>query len=400
MTKENSRQPRPSLPEPSADARAASLELCQYIAAEIVAAGGWIPFSRYMGLALYAPGLGYYSGGAQKFGAAGDFITAPELTPLFAHTLAAQVEQIMANSTAQILEAGAGSGALAAELLLELERRGSLPQRYLILELSGELRARQQTTLNERAPQLAPCVAWLDALPKSFSGLVLGNEVLDAMPVALIEWRNDELNPAGKPGIHERGVRLGEHSGFAWATRPAQGALLQAAQALAVEAPYVSEIGLAARAWIAEFGRILECGALLLLDYGFPQAEYYFPQRASGTLMCHYRHHAHGDPLWWPGLNDITAHIDFTAIAEAGFAAGLDVLGYTSQAQFLLGCGITEVLGRLPDTSGKAYLSAARNVGKLIGPHEMGELFKVIALGRGLKQPLLGFGRGDRLHTL
>ncbi|MDD5176654.1 MAG: SAM-dependent methyltransferase [Sterolibacterium sp.] len=396
MTKDNSRV---SLPEPSADARAASLELCRHIAAEIAAANGWIPFSRYMELALYAPGLGYYSGGAQKFGAAGDFITAPELTPLFAHTLAAQVEQIMASSAAQILEVGAGSGTLAAELLLELERRGSLPQRYLILELSGELRARQQATLAGRAPQLAQRVAWLDRLPQSFAGLVLGNEVLDAMPVALVEWR-DEDNSASQPGIHERGVTLGEQGGFAWATRPAQSALLQAARALAVEAPYVSEIGLAGRTWIAEFGRILECGALLLIDYGFPQAEYYFPQRAGGTLMCHYRHHAHSDPLWWPGLNDITAHIDFTAIAEAGFGAGLDVLGYTSQAQFLLGCGITEVLSRLPDTASKAYLSEARNVGKLIAPHEMGELFKVIALGRNLKQPLLGFARGDRLHTL
>ena len=388
-----------SLPEPSAEARAASAAVCALIAGEITAAGGWISFTRYMELALYAPGLGYYSGGSQKFGAAGDFITAPELTPLFAHTLAVQVAQVLASSTPQILEVGAGRGSLAAQLLLELERSNRLPERYLILEVSGELRARQHQTLLQVAPHLAPRVAWLDALPPSFAGLVLGNEVLDAMPVAVVEWRGPAVAT-----ILERGVTLDERGAFTWATRPAQGELLVAAQALAEEVPingpYVSEINLAARAWLREWGRILERGAVLLLDYGFPRAEYYFPQRSSGTLMCHYRHHAHDDPLWWPGLNDITAHVDFTAIAQAGFDAGLEVLGYTSQGQFLINCGITEILGRLPNDGGKLFLSQSRNVGKLISPHEMGELFKVIALGRGLKEPLLGFARGDRLHTL
>jgi SAM-dependent MidA family methyltransferase len=389
---------RLSLPEPSADARAASAALRERIASEIVAAGGWISFARYMELALYAPGLGYYSGGAQKFGAAGDFITAPEITPLFAHTLAMTAAQVMANSARRILEAGAGSGVLAAELLLELERIGSLPDEYLILDLSGELRARQQETLRERVPHLLDRVVWLDTLPQQFSGLVLGNEVLDAMPVAIVEWHDDRASP----GIAERGVTLDGHGAFAWALRPAQGALLEAAQALNIEAPYVSEIGLVASTWVAEWGRRLECGALLLIDYGFPRREFYHPQRSSGTLMCHYRHHAHDDPFWWPGLNDITAHIDFTAIAEAGFDAGLGVLGYTNQARFLLNCGITEQLGRLLGTGDKAYLSAARNVDKLISPNEMGELFKVIAFARGsgLKQPLPGFATGDRLHTL
>ena len=389
----------PTLPEPSPDARAASAALCALIAEEIAAAGGWIAFSRYMELALYAPGLGYYSGGARKFGAAGDFITAPELTPLFAQTVAAQAVQIMAASAARILEAGAGSGVMAAELLCELERRAALPERYLILELSGELRARQQTTLAERVPHLLDRVAWLDSLPQTFSGLVLGNEVLDAMPAALVEWRNEHPGAAGVAEILERGVSLGEQGGFAWAERPAQGALLQAVQSLSVEAPCVSEIGLAARAWIAEWGRILERGALLLFDYGFPRREYYHPQRSRGTLMCHYRHHAHDDPLWWPGLNDITAHVDFTAIAEAGFEAGLEVLGYAGQAQFLFNCGITEMLGRLDNTD-KASIAETRNAGKLISPNEMGELFKVIALGRGIKEPLLGFSRNDRRHAL
>jgi SAM-dependent MidA family methyltransferase len=307
---------------------------------------------------------------------------------------------IMTQSARQILEIGAGSGTLAVELLLELERLGSLPDEYRILELSGELRARQQAALRERAPQLLGRVAWLDTLPQKFSGLVLGNEVLDAMPASVVEWHESES--AEIPGIAERGVMLDDQGGFVWANRPAQGLLLQAAQGLGSEGPYpyTSEIGLAASAWVAEWGQRLECGALLLIDYGFPRPEFYHPQRSNGTLMCHYRHHAHDDPFWWPGLNDITAHVDFTAIAEAGFEAGLDVLGYTSQANFLLDCGITEVLGRLPNDGGKVYVGEARNVAKLLSPGEMGELFKVIALGRGLDRPLAGFITGDRLHTL
>lgn len=391
---------RPVLPEPSADARTASAALRAQIAGEIAAVGGWIAFSRYMELALYTPGLGYYSGGAQKFGAAGDFITAPEITPLFSRTLAIPAAWIMAHSARQILEAGAGSGLLAAELLLELERIDKLPDEYLILDLSGELRARQAETLNAKAPHLLERIRWLDTLPERFSGLVLGNELLDAMPVAIVEWHDDVSTQT--QGIAERGVTLNDQGAFAWARRPAQGALLAAAQALNIGAPcpYISEIGLAASAWVSEWARRLDSGALLLIDYGFPRAEFYHLQRSSGTLMCHYRHHAHDDPFWWPGLNDITAHIDFTAIAEAGFDAGLDVLGYTNQARFLLNCGIGEQLRRLPNDGGKAYLSAARNVDKLISPNEMGELFKVIALGRGLPRSLPGFISGDRLHTL
>ncbi len=386
------------MPEPSADARTASTALRERIAGEIAAAGGWISFARYMELALYAPGLGYYSGGSQKFGAAGDFITAPEITPLFSRTLALPAAQVMANSARRILEVGAGSGILAAELLLELERLGSLPDQYLILDLSGELRARQQETLREHAAHLLSRVSWLDALPKQYSGLVLGNEVLDAMPVALVEWHAEGTTQA--PEIAERGVSLDGEGAFVWARRAVQGALLEAAQALNIEAPYVSEIGLAAAAWVAEWGRCLESGALLLCDYGFPRPEYYHPQRSNGTLMCHYRHHAHDDPFWWPGLNDITAHVDFTAIAEAGFDAGLDVLGYTTQARFLLNCGITAQLERQSGAGDKAYLIASRQVDKLISPNEMGELFKVIAFGRGLQRALPGFIPGDRLHTL
>ena len=380
-----------SLPRPDADALAASAALSRRIADEIAAGDGWMPFSRFMELALYAPGLGYYSGGSQKFGAAGDFITAPELTPLFARSLAVQAAQIMAASAPEIIEIGAGSGVLAAELLLALEARQALPERYRILELSAELRQRQGRTLADRAPHLAARVEWMEGLPARCSGLVLANEVLDAMPVALVTWQED--------GLAERGV-VNSDAGFAWADRAATGPLLAAAQALPVAPPYLSEIGLAGAAWVAEWGRSIERGALLLIDYGYPQREYYHGQRHRGTLMCHYRHHHHEDPLWLPGLNDITAHVDFTAIASAAFDAGLEVLGYTTQAQFLLNCGITDLLSALQDQGDKIYLSASRAVGKLLSPAEMGEQFKVIALARGLETPLLGFSQGDRCHAL
>ena len=380
-----------TMPEPPPDAAESSRELAALIVDEIERAGGWIPFARYMELALYAPGLGYYSGGARKFGAAGDFVTASELSPLFAEALAAQLEPVLAASAPRVLEAGAGSGALALGLLRELERRGALPERYEILELSGELRARQQETL-AAAPQLAARVGWLDALPEQFSGAVVANELLDALPVNIVAWRED--------GIFERGVALAD-GGFAWRERPAEGALLAVSQGLTfVQPPYVSEIALAARAWIAEWCRILRHGALLLIDYGFPQREYYHPQRAEGTLMCHYRHHAHGDPFWLPGLNDLTAHVDFTAAAEAGHDAGLEVLGYASQAQFLLNCGLARLLEARQADGAAAYAALASGVQKLISPAEMGELFKVLALGKEIGKPLAGFARGDRLHAL
>jgi SAM-dependent MidA family methyltransferase len=345
-----------------------------------------------MELALYAPGLGYYTGGSVKFGASGDFITAPEISPLFARTVAAQIEQIMCASQPAVFEAGAGSGALAAELLLELERRGCTPERYAILDLSGELISRQRETLAQRAPHMLARVEWLSQLPETWDGAVIGNELLDALPVELLEWSSE--------GIFERGV-VGDASGnFAWSARPAQGAILEAAKSITVTPPFRSEIGLAGSAWIAEWGHRLRQGALLLFDYGFPRREFYHPQRASGTLMCHYRHHAHDDPFWWPGLSDITAHVDFTAVAEVGFSAGLDVLGYTSQAAFLFNCGLTESLARSDVADSRSYLSQARAVDKLINPAEMGELFKVIALGCGITEPLVGFSRGDRTHTL
>ncbi len=384
-----------TLPLPTADALACSAALCSRIVAEIDAAGGWIGFDRFMDLVLYTPGMGYYAGGAHKFGAAGDFLTAPELSDVFAQALGAQVAQLLALGAPQIIEVGAGSGQLAADLLLELDRRDRLPERYCILELSGELRARQQATLSTRVPQFLPRLCWLECLPEDFDGLVLANEVLDAMPVHLAVWNGED--------IAERGVAM-DNGQFTWRDRPAGGRLRERAQALAAAcaiAPgYLSEISLLAPAWIAQWAAILRRGALLLIDYGFPRHEYYHPQRDAGTLMCHYRQHAHAEPFFLPGLQDMTAHVDFTAIVEAGCEAGLELLGYSTQASFLFNCGLTEILARTPASEPLRYLPLASAVQKLISPAEMGELFKVIALGKGISEPLLGFANGDRSATL
>ena len=395
-----------ALPAPDADALAYSAALVQRISAEIIQAGGWIGFHRFMELALYAPGMGYYSGGAHKFGAAGDFVTAPELSATFAQTLAVQAVQIFALSAPAIIEVGAGSGRLAADLLLELELRGALPESYGILELSGQLRARQQATLAERAPHLLERLVWLDRLPEHFDGLVFANELLDALPVHLVVWQGGKTHQTEKTaiGIDERGVGLGDDGQFVWIDRPANGYLLEHAQALAAECAipscYLSEINLAASAWTAAWARILGRGALLLIDYGFPRHEYYHPQRDTGTLMCHYRHHSHEEPFYLPGLQDITAHVDFTAIAETGCAAGLDFIGYTTQSSFLINCCLTEILSRTSAEDLLHYLPLAKAAQKLISPAEMGELFKVIALGKGIAEPLIGFLHGERSATL
>ena len=378
----------PPLPEPSAEAREHSEKTSALVRQEIEAAAGWIPFSRYMELALYAPGLGYYSAGMHKFGAAGDFVTAPEISALFGRTLARQAAQVLPLAAGNILEIGAGSGRLAFDLLTELDRLGSLPERYLILEVSADLRERQRRLLQPYAPR----VIWLDALPAAFSGLVLGNEVLDAMPVHLVAWRED--------GIYERGVSR-EDGAFRWSERKlAGGELFDAAAGLHVPPGTVSEISLAARGFIATLADMLEQGVILMLDYGFGESEYYHPQRNTGTLMCHTRHHAHDDPFYLPGLQDITAHVDFTAIAMTGIAHGLNFLGYTSQAHFLLNCGITDLLAETPPEKASAYLPLSSQAQKLLNPAEMGELFKVIALGKGIDVPLIGFVRGDKSRML
>jgi SAM-dependent MidA family methyltransferase len=341
---------------------------------EIDRAGGWISFARYMELALYEPGLGYYAAGAHKFGRAGDFVTAPELGALFGRTLARQLTAL----PGPVLEFGAGSGALAETLLAHGV------QDYCILETSGELRARQAARLGSRA-------AWLDRLPERWRGVVIANEVVDAMPAHAVAWRDG--------GILERGVAWSS-GGLAWSERPAEGELLEHASALGVTPPYESEIGLAARAWMRSMAERLDEGVILVVDYGFPRHEYYHPQRTGGTLMCHYRHRAHADPFAHPGEQDITVHVDFSGLAEAAAESGLEVLGYTTQAQFLVNCGITDVLGEANVEQALHYAPLAAEAQKLLSPAEMGELFKVLAVGRGVREPLLGFARGDRVASL
>lgn len=366
------------------------------IGAEIRANGGWIGFSCFMERALYAPSLGYYSGGLQKFGREGDFLTSPEISPLFGEALANQVAQVIRLSAPNLLEIGAGSGRLAADLLGALAALGALPERYEILELSAELRARQAETLRARVPHLAGHVSWRNDLPEAFSGCVLGNEVLDAMPFHLVVWRDG--------GIFERGVALVEAGGFRWEDRPASGRLLEAARALPIKPPvegdYLGEIGLASRAWVSEWGRRLVRGALILLDYGYPRPELYLPTRREGTAQSFHRHRADAELLALPGLKDITAFVDFSAMAEAADEAGLCVEGYTSQAHFLANCGLLERLSACGESDSLAYLQASRAMQRLISPGEMGESFKAIAFGREIEEPLLGFMRGDRTHRL
>lgn len=336
---------------------------------------------------MYAPALGYYAAGSRKFGAAGDFITAPEMTPLFGQTVAHQVAQILELTGGGILELGAGSGALAVDMLEELQRLGCMPVRYSIFEPSPELAQRQQQRVHRSLPAVFDRVEWADTLPERFVGVVIGNEVLDALPVHILAWREQ--------GLFERGVAV-QGDALVWEERPASEALRAMAEPITVTAPYVSEISPAAADMVSHLGDRIECGAALFIDYGFPRAEYYHPQRSSGTMMCHYRHHVHDNPFFLPGLQDVTSHVDFTAVAEAGSDAGCQLAGYTTLAQFLLNCGITELLARTPAEEASAYLPRAAPVQKLLSPSEMGELFKVIALSRGIDASLLGFIAGDR----
>ncbi|HEY4373906.1 MAG TPA: SAM-dependent methyltransferase [Burkholderiales bacterium] len=379
------------LPAPAADALAHSGRVTAHIGAEIAAAGGWLAFERYMDLALYAPGLGYYAAGAAKFGAAGDFVTAPEISSLFGQSLARQVAQVLAASSPHVLEFGAGTGKLAADVLNSL---GAACQSYAILEPSPDLRARQAETLRRLAPAHTAKARWLDQLPAQFAGAVIANEVIDAMPVHLVH--------ASEGDITERGVTLDAENRFAWADRPASGTVLDEAQTLGLnqEHDYLTEINLAARAWVTALAGMLTKGAALIIDYGFPAREYYHPQRNRGTLMCHYRHHAHADPFLWPGLTDITAHVDFTALADSAEAAGLALAGYTSQAAFLLDCGLTDLLAQVPAADSARYLPLTNQANRLISPAEMGELFKVMLLTRDLAIEPLGFRSSDRSHRL
>ena len=381
-----------SLPEPAPDALAASHALQQQIADEIARCDGAIPFARFMELALYAPRLGYYSGGAAKLGAAGDFTTAPELSSLYGAALAQTAAAIIAQSAPNLLEFGAGTGKLARDVLTELAALGVTVEHYDILDLSGELRARQQEALRD-----FPQVRWLDDFPASFSGGVLANEVLDAMPVHLVRKDGDAWQ--------ELMVTV-EQGAFAFTPRPLGEALAaqlarQVGEAALLPDGYVTELHPLGGAFMASLARMLQAGrgAAILVDYGFPAHEYYLEQRNAGTVMCHYRHHAHPDPFYLPGLQDITAHVDFTAMALAAQDAGLDVLGYMNQASFLIAAGIGDLLLRYDPADPKRYLPQANAVQKLLSPAEMGELFKVLVVGHGVRLPE-ALARADRSHRL
>ncbi|APV49841.1 hypothetical protein BWI17_09210 [Betaproteobacteria bacterium GR16-43] len=373
------------LPPPSPEAAEHSRRLAEHIAEAIADAGDWIPFSRYMDLALYAPGLGYYAAGSRKFGTEGDFVTAPEISPMFAKCLALNVRQVLDKCGGDVLELGPGSGKLAADLFGELKAQGAAPARYLLLEVSPDLRERQRVLLAQRFPDDIGRFTWIDAMPASIRGVVIANEVVDVVPFDLVRRHQGELL--------ERGVIVTE-AGFAWDDqRMPEGDLLRRAKNVIPpgDYDYLTEVGLAGEALARTIAGALEAGVAYFIDYGFTQREFYHPQRSMGTLRCHYRHRFHGDPFFLPGLQDITAHVDFTAIGAAAESAGAEVIGFTTQAYFLISSGLAVLVSEGDPNMTLSRLKATSAVHRLISPSEMGELFKVLAFGKGIDSPLLGF---------
>ena len=397
-----------TLPTPSPEATSQSQQLAKLIEQKICDSNGWIDFATFMHMALYTPRLGYYSGGAKKFAdvktGAGDFVTAPEISPLFAQSMARQVAQVLAaindqtvakkpnSALADILEIGAGTGQLAADLLLDLQQLNQLPKQYFILEVSDHLRQIQRETLQKKLPQiLVERVVWLENLPSDFVGLMISNELLDALPVHLIEQTAEALQ--------ERGV--GFDGEFVWQKKRLQaGKLHDYVSAYSLPNGYLTEACLNATGLMNSLATSLKQGIILMLDYGFGAAEYYHPQRNTGTLMCHYQHYAHTNPLINVGLQDITAHVNFTQIAEAALAQDLKLAGYCNQASFLMNCGILEILSETSPNDIAAYAPLAAAAQKLLSPAEMGELFKAIAFTKNLDIDLVGFKSGDKAHML
>jgi SAM-dependent MidA family methyltransferase len=381
------------LPIPDADAQQHSLNLIAVIRDEIAAAGGQLAFDRYMELALYAPGLGYYTAGARKFGEAGDFITSPEISPLFAQCLATQCSDLLQGMPqGEILEVGAGSGILAADLLLALEAKDMLPSRYRILDLSPDLQQRQQQTIAARVPHLLDRVEWLTDFPAAgFSGVVIANELLDAMPVHRFRVSEGEI-------LEQYVIWQGERFELIWGkpTSPRfEQSVMGLLQSLDSLDDFESEINLRAAPWLSSLADSMREGLVLLIDYGHSRAEYYHTSRSRGTMMCHYRHRAHPDPLVYPGLQDITAHVDFTAIAEAAQTAGFDVTGYTTQAYFLMSSGLDQLVAASDPNDVVTHMALVQEIKKLTLPTEMGERFKFLGLTRGWHQGLRGFAMRD-----
>ena len=386
------------LPALTPEQVAHSRRLVERIRDVIDASSGWISFERFMELALYEPGLGYYSAGAWKFGQAGDFITAPEISPLFSRCLANQCEEVLAQiGPADILELGAGSGVMASDVLLELERIGALPQNYLILEVSADLKERQRARIQQLAPHLAERVRWLDEWPKSFRGVVLANEVLDALPVQRFRIRKEQVVSIGVTW------QLGQ---LDWSEAHADQTLENAVREIEREVGepladgYGSEMNMRLKPWIASLANAIDEGVVLFIDYGLPRRQYYRSERREGTLLCHYRHRFHDDPLINVGVQDIGAWVDFTAVAEAAIAAEMNVIGFTTQAHFLIGTGIERLLAKLQDDPLIERVQLARQTMLLTLPGEMGERFKVIGLGKNYPHSLKGFAIRDMAAAL
>lgn len=387
-----------TLPEPSQEAKNRSHLVLQCVRDACDSAGGWISFSKYMEVALYQPGIGYYTGGLQKFGAKGDFITAPEVSPLFGQCLAKQIAEVLQgfNGKASVLEFGAGSGILAVDILLELERLDALPEKYLILELSAELRLRQQEKIKLDAPHLFSRVEWLSELVTDLGNVVvLANEVLDAMPIECFKINDDnvELLRVG----FENGELVSRYS-----DSNAKGIIknIEERSELEFSTGYCSEYNPAVKAWLALLACSIESCVVLLIDYGYNEAEYYHPDRVAGTQMCYYQHRAHNDYLWWPGLQDITAFVNFTDVAYNAVDLQMEVSGYTTQAAFLLACGLSELHAEQVSDDVKQQIKLSQQIKTLTLPSEMGDRFKVMALTKNYDKPLLGFSMLDLRNRL
>lgn len=384
-----------SLPSPSFDALQHSQQLIALIKSKMIAQAGWLSFYDYMQLALYAPSLGYYAAGMQKFGAGGDFTTAPEMSPMFAKTCAQVAAPVLLETKADMLELGAGTGQLALHTLMTLAEKNALPQHYYILEVSNHLRQVQKETLLKLPESIVKRVQWLESLPDVFEGFIIANEVLDAIPVHLIHRKNGD--------IFERGVKVVDEE-LQWDDRPLTPETNPAlyTEAIALELPdhYTTEICLAAKGLMTSLGKMLQKGAILMIDYGFSAQTYYHPQRHEGTLMCHYQQYAHADPLINVGLQDITAHVNFTQVAQAAVDAGLEMTGFSNQATFLINAGILALMEQVNPANVTQYAPMASAVQKLLSPAEMGELFNVIMFQKNLDIDVIGFQHGDRTHTL
>ena len=386
-----------NLPAPSDLAQQHSEKLIALIKSEIDKNGGVISFQRYMDLALYAPGLGYYAAGSIKLGEEGDFITAPEISPLFSQALANAILPII-DSQQIILEVGAGRGRMAADILVYLKQQNKLPKEYWILELSADLRQRQKSIIEKSIPEFIDKVKWLDKLPEQFSGVVLANELLDAMPVQLFQKVEKGINEVNVIWLDDKFVfQFNPNTDDRLMARVTD---IEAELEIELAAGYVSEINFAAEDWLKSIAERLQQGVIILIDYGFPRHEYYHAQRKQGTLMCHYRHRTHPDAFVYPGLQDITAHVDFTAMADAALEANLKVIGYTNQVSFLMGAGLLELAALNDESAVQKQMETASQIKKLTLPHEMGELFKVIGFSKDCDVSLPAFEFRDMRDSL